>query len=238
MFYHYSLTLFSYFAVHATTLSHISLLLSPPTMSGASEPFGTGSNRADSKGATSNSTVSINSLSMTESTGASGNGSGGANRQTDMFSKSILIQTQQARRLVDQSILHNILGSGVRLLSHREKPYIHTITLYNAHCCDLHHHCYLIFDLRAIPCVAACYAFLQSRSILTVQPTQATLIILRILICRGSKGFTSAEGGLKRNCSRRSQISALRMTISTERGPVKDLVQSPSQVELGPKSEL
>ncbi len=47
---------FNSLVIHATTLSDIYLLLSPPTMSGASEPFGTGSNRADSKVATSNST--------------------------------------------------------------------------------------------------------------------------------------------------------------------------------------
>jgi len=67
---------------------------------------------------------------------------------------------QQTGRLVDLSILHIIPGSGVRLLSHRQTPYIHTSSLYNAHCYDLHHHCYLIFNLRAIPCVAACSASL------------------------------------------------------------------------------
>ena len=86
----------------------------------------------------------------------------------------------------------------VGLLFHNKTPYIHTSTLYKTHCYDLHHHCYLILDLRAIPRVASRYGFL-GWSILTVRLTQATLIILRKLICRGSNIFTSAEGGLRRN---------------------------------------
>jgi len=103
---------FNSLVIHATALSHISLLLSPPTMSGASEPFGTGSNRADSKAATSNCTNSISPLSMSKFTGTSGNGPSRANSQANIFNASNSYRSADPYLSREQRL--HIRGGGLR----------------------------------------------------------------------------------------------------------------------------
>lgn len=128
---------------------HISLLFTPTTVLGVPGPSKGGSSGAYSKAATTNSTVSLNSLSMTECTRAFGNGSSKANKQGGAPSKSTLTRTQHRRCLVGESILHNSLPvSG--FFNTIDSVYTHNHS-YNAHCYDLHHHGYLIFDFRLFP---------------------------------------------------------------------------------------